>query len=218
MWAPKKIQISGRVSIADRYPTIEKFFLKTLEVEEPSIELHIVTLKKLAEPRILSRVQFSRMKEVMENISHLRPPEDSLKGRFGSLPLLPTLERNGTEDWTPLSSAFAIADKPRFVGKFNGRIRLLKLSEDDFWKIEGFLIACGLKDRFLSQSVVEETAVDHAVVSQDLTNNLQAVGYALLRYVISFTECLADNRTANSLKVRCTSPQFKNTRWPQKSF
>ena len=82
---------------------------------------------------------------------------------------------------TSLSVDFSIVDKPRYRGIFDGRVHLLDFSEDDFWRMQHFLIACGLQNRFMSVCVEEQTAVEDAIASRTLTKQVQTAAYAFLR-------------------------------------
>ena len=76
---------------------------------------------------------------------------------------------------------FAIIDRPRFHGLFDGKIRILDFTIEEARLTQPFLEACGLKEKFMSRCIEEDTAVEDAVISSELTDRLRLNAYALIR-------------------------------------
>ena len=177
MWAANRVQIAGKASVQQVFASLEDFFMKGLSVQKPDLQMHIQALKDLSK----SRAPLARIKDAMDHISQLKPAENSLKSKLQNANIFPVKQRNNETSMTSLSVDFSIVDKPRYRGIFDGRVHLLDFSEDDFWRMQHFLIACGLQKRFMSVCVEEQTAVEDAIASPTLTKQMQTAAYAFLR-------------------------------------
>lgn len=177
IWASSRVQITGKVSIGSLYKSLKEFFQNTLNVDAPSIAMHVQTLKSLQG----QHADAGRLKETMEHISLMGPLQDSLKSEVNGLNIFPVRLANGLRLLAMSSVGFVINDRPLYHKAFEGKVMILDFTMEEVRTIHSFLIACGLKARFMSECVEESTAVEDATISMRLTERLRSYAYAFTR-------------------------------------
>lgn len=191
----------GKTSISAIYGSCEDFFRNTLGVPKPSLQMHIKALKALAK----SIAAVPKIKEAMEQISQMGPLKDSLRSEFANLSMFPVRVTNGTRQLAMSTADFAIVDRPRHENIFEGKINILDFTMEEVRLTQPFLEACGLRNRFTSACVEENTMAEDHIQSFELTQQLRSNAYAFVRYVFPFIILRAKNM------LRLTCPQLRSS-------
>ncbi|KAF2188895.1 hypothetical protein K469DRAFT_748131 [Zopfia rhizophila CBS 207.26] len=177
VWAEDRIRLPGKVSLATIYTSQESFFCKVLAIPKPNLRMHIISLKQKA----LENPDRQQIFQEMLNICALKPTAEALKGLSGCN-CLPVTLTSRQKKWVDHSSDFAIVDRREYAEIFDGKISMLDFSLEEVHSLRPFLLGLGLKDRYMSNAIREETAVCNGLLSQDLTNDLRRKAYAIFRY------------------------------------
>lgn len=181
VWVDSNVKIPGKASLADAYPSLEKFFTDILNISKPTVEMYVESMKAEAK----GKVSAARIKETMKLICSLGVGERN----FSSLveaKILPVKLTNGADRFTSASSKgaypdFAIMESSIHRDAFDGKVVVLDFSLGEIRDTRPFLLAMGLKDRFSSKLVKEVTDVRGGSKDSGMTNNLRSKSQAIVR-------------------------------------
>lgn len=178
IWADDQARIPGKAAIKTPYKSLEDFFCRMLGVQKPNLQMHVQALQALARNRPdQSAMEIRRM---IKLISSLNPTTNSVtslaKSNIFEVKLV-----SGTNAFTTAAADFAISDRAEYGDAFESKIRILDYSVQEVRQCSSFLLAMGLKDRHLSETVEEKTRVDNGVISNSLTMRFRQKAYALFR-------------------------------------
>ena len=200
VWVESNVEIPGKASIADAYPSLETLFTKVLNISKPTVEMYIDSMKAEAK----GKASAARIKETMRLICSLGVGEHD----FSSLveaKVLPIKLANGVGDFASASSKdecidFVIVDNTVHWNAFKGRIMALDFSLEEIRDTRPLLLAMGLKKRFSSKLVKEVTDVNGGSQDQEMTKNLRIKSQAIVRYVVQH-KVLIRTRNSNNASV-----------------
>jgi len=176
IWAKESIQIPGKFSVQDQYGNLEHFFISSLEVEAPSLALHVEGLKKTASPS----PAFDDIRQRIRNICQFNPAEADLVSLL-SCKCLPVTRADGSWCWMSPEDDFAINDRREYQELFRGMINILRFSLEDVHDFRPFLMGIGLGYQYLSKLVVLNTSAEGDEKDELLTADLRRKAYAICR-------------------------------------
>lgn len=175
IWAEDNIQLPGKISLATVYKGKRAFFTNVLGVPKPTLEDHILALRsKSTNPR-----KDEIMLEMM-NICAYAPAPTALD-ELSDCKCLPVVYVDGQMGWVDRSGLFAIVDRLECDELFRGKLTLLAFSLEEVHPLEYFLHGLGLRDRYMSLAVQEETQTPVGTLHGSLTESLRNKSYAICR-------------------------------------
>jgi hypothetical protein len=178
IWAPDEIQVPHKICLASQYKQQRSFFHKVLEIEEPSVTMHITALQSRAlEPK---PNKDSILREV-KNICALSPSTDLLNKELSDCKFLPVRRPDGGIEWLDRTGAFAIVDRREYADVLENQINILDLSLDEVHSIDFVLRGLGLEERYMSRAIEEETSVQAGLPDEPLTKDLRRKASAICR-------------------------------------
>lgn len=182
VWAKSHVNIAGKASIADVYPSLKTFFTSVLNVAEPTVSMYREALQSGAQ----GNASTAEIKEIMTSICSL-----DFKGDISGLvyaKILPIKLANGRYSLASASgwevTDFAIVETVAHRDAFESKIAALDFSIEDVRDLRPLLLAMGLKPRFSTQVVKEVTVAGESSEDYEMTRNLQDKSHALVRYVM----------------------------------
>jgi hypothetical protein len=188
------------------YPDLETLFRSHLLVPNAGIE-HLIR-EAAAIPRLAQPVAPPRIEMLfLAFTAHVKARELSYdqKARIQKLEMFPIASTPENESYEYLASVtskkpWLIANRANFRTHFQLVMPVLAFSAEFIQKIECFLEALGLKDRFLSDLATSITEAHGDVkLHKELTQRYQTRSKYLFRYVVStfssFTISLASAKT-----------------------
>ena len=184
VWVESNVNIPGKVSIADAYPSMKTFFTTVLKISEPTVEMYIDSLKAKA----AGKASAAQIKETIALLCGLGVGENDLLSLI-DVKVLPIKLANGADSFASASSKeevvdFAIVENNILWDAFMGKIVVLYFSLEEFIDTRPLLLALGLAERFSSRLVKEVTDVRAGSQDHEMTRNLRIKSQAIVRYVI----------------------------------
>jgi hypothetical protein len=178
-WAATGIEISSKVSIATTYLTLADFFVRILQVKSPDISMYIDTLRIHAQ----KAVPFNQTKATILHLMKMNPSEKSLEPVKG-LGIWPIRSPPGLIiDNRSSLGEFVIADHEELRKAFEGKLYSLDLTLEELRELRPFLLALGMKNKYLSSRVEEMTDVEDSSLSTNLTKRYRSRAHFLIRFV-----------------------------------
>ncbi|KAF2094595.1 hypothetical protein NA57DRAFT_80394 [Rhizodiscina lignyota] len=180
IWAPAKVQLPGKVSLATAYTKQRRFFEDVLEIPKPSVHMHIAALQDRARTHPNKAAIFHEM----QNICAFSPSADLLRDKLADCTCFPIRRPSGKIDWMASAEGFAIADRKEYASIFRDKIDILDFSLDEIHAVRAVLSALGLERQFMSKAVREETKVKDGMPLDSLTADLRSKAYAICRFAV----------------------------------
>jgi hypothetical protein len=178
IWAEERIRLPKMFSMAEQYREHKDFFLKTIKVEEPRLDMHIVALKQKAAQAFKTR---DEIHQIIVNICQFNPSSRELE-QLADCACFPVVSSSGSESWTCSTGVFAISDRAEYWRLFKGKIDLLNFTLEEVHAIEVFLRAMGQRSKYMSQSVEFRTKATGGVKDDKRTATFNRKAYAICRY------------------------------------
>ena len=184
VWAESSVEFPGKASIADVYSSKKTFFTTVLKISEPTVEMHMDSLKANAG----GKASAAQSKETMALICSLGLGKTDFSSLV-SAKFLPVKLANGVNSFASASSKdksedFAIMDNAIHWNAFKGKIVVLDLTLEEIRDTKSLLLAMGLAERFSSKLVKEITDVKEGSQDYEMTRILRTKSQAIVRYVI----------------------------------
>lgn len=177
IWAPVKVQLPGKISLATAYTKQRRFFEDVLKIPKPSVQMHIAALQDRARTHPIK----AAILQEMQNICAFSPSTDLLRDKLADCKCFPIQRPSGKIDWMASTEEFAIADRKEYASIFIDKIDILDFSLDEVHAVRSILSALGLERRFMSKVVREETNVKDGTPLASLTAGLRRKAYAICR-------------------------------------
>jgi hypothetical protein len=181
IWATESLRIPGKFSAQSQYGSLEPFFTKILEVEIPTLELHITGLKAAVSPS----PSLDDVKQQIRNICQFHPNATNLNVLW-DCKCLPVNRADKSLAWMSPCEPFAINDRKEYSSLFKDKINILSFTLEEVHEFEAFLIGLVLRHHFLSKLVTPATSADGGQINEQLTGDLRRKAYAICRSVHPF--------------------------------
>ena len=183
VWVESDVNIPGKVSIANAYPSLEKFFTAALNISKPTVEMYIDSIKAEAK----GEASVARIKSTMKLICSLDVEDRDLSSLLDAK-VLPIKLANGVRVFASASTKgegvnFVILENIIHRDAFEGRIDILDFSLEEIRNTRPLLLAMGLQERFSSQLVGETTDVNGGSQDRGMTKTFRNKSQAVVRCV-----------------------------------
>lgn len=179
MWT-KSTRIAGKVAIALDFPSLEDFFVRELEVQEPDKSTCIMELETLC--RVDSAPSIAQVKELLWEISSYEPSTsdvDVLK----PLAFLPIKEVTGELRLHNIKDVFVLFDRQGHTETFHGKVASLDFDIEDIRLLRPLIDVLGLASRYTSRLAEEDSCAPDAVLEPLSSKDLRSRAYAIFRYL-----------------------------------
>lgn len=133
---------------------------------------------RLADSDEIPSVQ--KVKDLIDDINAWGPSKTALLDLV-ERKILPIKATDGRTDFGSTNDTFAIADRIQYAEIFKARVPILDFDCEKVHELEPFLFALGLKARFMSRAITENSNVGDSVLDRSLTRRMQEKAYALYR-------------------------------------
>jgi hypothetical protein len=143
--------------------------------------MFVEELKALAEGVRVPTIE--EVKHFIDEINRREPREGTLE-ELKPLNILPVRPINGDVRLTNSHPPFAIIDRLEYGKAFEGKYPILHFNLEEVHKLQPFLSALGLQDRYMSKIVEEKSTVEGGAWDRDLSDKFRQKAYALFRYVL----------------------------------
>lgn len=178
MWT-KSTRIAGKVAIAVDFPSLEDFFVRDLEVQEPDKSTYIMELETLC--RVDSAPSILQVKDLLWEINSYEPSTrdvDILK----PLSFLPIKEATGELRLHNVKDVFVLFDRQGHTETFQGKVASLDFDIEDIRLLRPIIDGLGLASRYTSKLAEKESCAPDAVLEPSLSRDLQSRAHAIFRY------------------------------------
>jgi len=179
LWATSTC-ISGKVAIASIYPGLQEFFVDRLGIQPPHVGMFVEELQRLANGDIAPPIQ--QVSDLIQEISSRAPTPEALNG-LRDCNILPIKGIDGQVSLQHAASRFAIVDRLQYEDLFRGKIPMLDFGLEDIHKLQPFLSALGLEDRYMSLNIKEKSMANSSTLDSILSRRMRAKAYAFYRLV-----------------------------------
>lgn len=130
IWAEDNIQLPNKISLATVYKGKKTFFTNVLGVPKPTLEDHILALKRKSTDPHKDEIMLE-----IRNICAYAPRPTALD-QLSDCKCLPVVYPDGQTDWVDRSGLFAIVDRLKYDELFRGRLTLLAFSLEEVHPLE----------------------------------------------------------------------------------
>ena len=185
LWT-NETQIPGKAAIAGQYADLQDFFVNYLGVEEPSIDTYIEELELLIADG--SSPPGKKLKTILKAIGS-RKPQKSVLDRLKLRRFLPVWGVDGALSLKGVMDDFVVVDRKKYGDIFRGVIPSLDFSVEEVHGLESMILALGLSDRYMSQTVRETSSARDSLLEPVLSREMRHKAYALFRSVTDYHAC-----------------------------
>jgi hypothetical protein len=179
MWT-KSTRIAGKVAIALDFPSLEDFFVRELEVQEPDKSTCIKELETLCS--VDSAPSIAQVKELLWEINSYEPSTSDVEV-LKPLTFLPIREATGELRLHNIKDVFVLFDRQGHTETFQGKVASLDFDIEDIRLLRPLIDVLGLTSRYTSKLAEEESRAPDAVQEPSLSMDLRSRAYAILRYL-----------------------------------
>lgn len=179
MWT-KSTRIADKVAIALDFPSLEDFFVRGLEVQEPDKSTSIMELETLC--RVDPAPSIVQVKDLLWEINSYEPSTgdmDILK----PLSFLPIKEVTGHLRLHNVKDVFVLFDRQGHTETFQGKVASLDFDIEDIRLLRPIIDVLGLASRYTSKLAEKESCAPDAVLEPTLSKDLRSRAYAIYRYL-----------------------------------
>lgn len=177
LWS-ESTSIVEKVAIAAEYPHLKTFFVDSLQIVTPTVEMYVRELQRLEEQKESPSPEM--VKEFIREIN-LRQPQSEQLQSLRSLHILPVKDRKGSTKLRTPNDEFAIVDRIEYGKLFEGKVHTLDFTLEEVHTLRPFLKAMELEERYMSRAVKEETGVRGGSEDQALSAEFRKRALAIYR-------------------------------------
>jgi len=179
MWA-KSTRIAGKVAIALDFPSLEEFFVRKIEVQEPDKSTCIKELETMC--RVETAPSILQVKELLWEINSYEPSTSDME-ILKPLSFLPIKETTGELRLHNVKDVFVLFDRQGHTETFQGEVASLDFEIEDIRLLRPLIDVLGLASRYTSKLAEKESCAPDAVLEPSLSKDLQSRAYAIFRYL-----------------------------------
>lgn len=170
--------IAGKYAIAAQYSQLKDFFVGKLRVETPNLQIYIQELKSVVHSDTPPDIAMLKA-IIMETCTQL--PAKGTLNDIRKIPLLPVQDFGGDIILESAEHPFAIVDRLDYGEVFQHKLCFLDFTLEEVWRLQPFLAALGLQDRYVSSLVKEISTAEDGIGSATLTGNFRKQAYGIFR-------------------------------------
>ena len=148
-----------------------------LLVDVPNIPMLIDELLGVAGQKT---PQLQAIKDLIKELNAFGPRAPALD-RLKDASILPVKGTDGLVKLVKTTDAFAIGDRVHYLELFANKIPVMDYSREETHKLESFISALGLEERYMSQLVQELSMVNGASIDMVLGNRIKRKAYSIFR-------------------------------------
>ncbi|CAG5182746.1 uncharacterized protein ALTATR162_LOCUS10314 [Alternaria atra] len=193
--------LSGYHELSSTYPQLESFFVKRLKVKKVTPGMLVDEITKMVNKKT---PKYDRIRKRLIDVGMVLAKtelDEATRNALDALvesQFLPKRSADGNTTLLAVLDNYAIADHTRYASAFAEQNILLDFSVEEVHIMNVMFEHIGVKKRYLSSLVVEESTVeDGAEEDDDLSHQLQAKSYALYC-------CATKYKSVKALRGDCT--------------
>jgi len=179
MWT-NSTRIAGKVAIALDFPSLEDFFVRELEVQEPDKSTYIMELQTLC--RVDSAPSIAQVKELLWEINSYELSTSDMEA-LKPLTFLPIREATGELRLHKIKDVFVLFDRQGHTETFQGKVASLDFDIENIRLLRPLIKVLGLASRYTSKLAEEDSCAPDAVLEPSSSNDLRSRAHAIFRYL-----------------------------------
>ena len=175
LWT-NETQLPGKAAIAVQYADLQDLFVNCLGVEEPTTDTYVKELEFLISGTSCPAIE--KVKTIIKEIGSRKPHPPALE-HLKLRQFLPVWGINGALSLKSAMDDFIIVDRKKYGNHFRGVIPSLDFSVEEVRGLESLILALGLSDRYMSQTVQETSSAKESVLEPLLSQEMKLKAYPL---------------------------------------